>query len=60
VLRCGAFTVLTPNLFVLAPSAMDRSAAVGRGPAMDAVEGAMMLSVMILTVMVTLDGLRRH
>ncbi|MGO9173358.1 MAG: hypothetical protein ACLP7P_15540 [Rhodomicrobium sp.] len=60
VLRCGAFTVLMAHLPVLAPSAMDRSAAVGRGPAMRAVEGAMMLGVMILTVMMTLRGLRRH
>jgi hypothetical protein len=39
---------------------MDGSVAMDRGPAMDAVEGAMMLGVMILTVMMTLRGLRRH
>ncbi|MGO9460037.1 MAG: hypothetical protein ACLP1W_07935 [Rhodomicrobium sp.] len=47
------------RLLVLAPPMMDRGPAMS-GPAMDAVGRAMMLSVMKLTVMVTLGGLRRR
>jgi len=60
VLRRGVFSLSVRRQLMLAPPMMDGSVAMDRGPAMDAVEGAMMLGVMILTVMMTLRGLRRH